>query len=184
MTVKILLDAVGSSTIGTAILETLEAGGCQLAWFNPIKWYSIGQIQLPHASEVADRGRTDWIHGRGGDRGSLVGPRAGPGALARHADPHRGPGVLPLQTGFARNWQQTTGELVSGPDYFPAPEPAGRVPLHTLLSSPAMGASAARTLYYFAIVCAQRTIHIANPYFVPDASPSTRSSMRCGAACA
>jgi cardiolipin synthase A/B len=79
-----------------------------------------------------------------------------------------GPGVLPLQTGFARNWQQTTGELVSGPDYFPSPEPAGTVPLHTVLSSPSTGASAARTLYYFAIVCARRTIHIANPYFVPD----------------
>ena len=169
VTVKILLDAVGSSTIGTAILETLESGGCQLAWFNPIKWYSIGQFNYrTHRKSLIVDGRIGFTGGAG---------------IADHWSGHaqdpthwrdmqiriEGPGVLPLQTGFARNWQQTTGELVSGPDYFPAPEPAGRVPLHTLLSSPAMGASAARTLYYFAIVCAQRTIHIANPYFVPDA---------------
>src|SRR6185369_919594 len=35
--VKILLDAVGSSTIGNQILTTLESGGCQLAWYNPIR---------------------------------------------------------------------------------------------------------------------------------------------------
>src|SRR5687768_388995 len=34
--VKILLDAIGSSTIGTDILEILKSGGCQLAWYNPI----------------------------------------------------------------------------------------------------------------------------------------------------
>ena len=34
--VKILLDAVGSSTIGDEILEILEKGECQLAWYNPV----------------------------------------------------------------------------------------------------------------------------------------------------
>src|ERR1044071_2626236 len=37
--VKILLDSVGSPTIGKEILDTLITGGCQVAWFNPIKWY-------------------------------------------------------------------------------------------------------------------------------------------------
>ena len=35
--VKILLDAVGSTSIGEEILETLERGRCQLAWYNPIR---------------------------------------------------------------------------------------------------------------------------------------------------
>ncbi len=35
--VKILLDAVGSSTIGDEILEILERGRCQLAWYNPVR---------------------------------------------------------------------------------------------------------------------------------------------------
>ena len=44
VSVKILLDAVGSASIGSEILEMLEAGGCQLAWYNRIRWYSIGAL--------------------------------------------------------------------------------------------------------------------------------------------
>jgi cardiolipin synthase len=168
VTVKILLDAVGSSTIGTQILETLEAGGCQLAWFNPIKWYSIGQFNYrTHRKSLIVDGRIGFTGGAG-IADHWAGNAQDPAHWRDMQIRIEGPGVLPLQTGFARNWQQTTGELVSGPAFFPPPEPAGRVPVHTVLSSPSIGASAARTLYYFAIVCAQRSIHIANPYFVPD----------------
>ena len=168
VTVKILLDAVGSSTIGTEILETLEAGGCQLAWFNPIKWYSIGNFNYrTHRKSLIVDGRIGFTGGAG-IADHWAGNAQDPAHWRDMQIRMEGPGVLPLQTGFARNWQQTTGELVSGPAYFPPPEPAGRVPLHTVLSSPAIGASAARTLYYFSIVSAQRSIHIANPYFVPD----------------
>jgi cardiolipin synthase A/B len=168
VTVKIMLDAVGSSTIGTEILETLEAGGCQLAWFNPIKWYSISHFNYrTHRKSLIVDGRIGFTGGAG-IADHWVGHAQDPAHWRDMQIRIEGPGVLPLQTGFARNWQQTTGELVSGPDYFPPHEPAGRVPLHTVLSSPSTGASAARTLYYFAIVCAQRSIHIANPYFVPD----------------
>ena len=48
--VKILLDAVGSSTIGDEILEILEQGGCQLAWYNP--------AQVCTASDDSTIGRT------------------------------------------------------------------------------------------------------------------------------
>src|SRR5687767_15371728 len=36
------------------------------------------------------------------------------------------------------------------------------------MSSPETGASAARVMYFLAISAAQKTIDIANPYFVPD----------------
>jgi len=42
--VKILLHTIGSRTIGNGILKILESGGCQLAWYNPIHWYSIGRF--------------------------------------------------------------------------------------------------------------------------------------------
>jgi cardiolipin synthase len=166
--VKILLDAVGSSNIGTEILETLEAGRCQLAWFNPIKWYTIGQFNYrTHRKSLIVDGRIGFTGGAG-----IADHWAGHAQDPAHWRDMQiridGPGVLPLQTGFARNWLQTTSELVSGSDYFPSAAPSGRVPVHTLLSSPATGASAARTVYYFAIVCSRRSIHIANPYFVPD----------------
>ncbi len=38
------------------------------------------------------------------------------------------------------------------------------------MSSPEIGASTARIMYYLSIICARRSILIANPYFVPDAA--------------
>ena len=76
---------------------------------------------------------------------------------------------MPLQSGFAQNWLQTTGEVITGSEFYPAIEsPAGALAVQTILSSPETGASAARTCYYLSIAAARRTIDIANPYFIPD----------------
>ena len=42
--VKILLDAVGSSSVGSEILQVLEKGGCHVAWYNPIRWDHLRRI--------------------------------------------------------------------------------------------------------------------------------------------
>jgi cardiolipin synthase len=166
--VKILLDAVGSATIGEDILRTLEAGGCRVAWYNPIHWYTIGRFNnRTHRKSLIIDGRIGFTGGAG---------------IADHwcgcaQDEHHwrdmnlrieGPGVIPLQTGFAQNWLETTGELVSGDRFYPAPASAGAVAAQTILSSPELGSSSVRTLYFLSIVSARRSIAIANPYFVPD----------------
>jgi cardiolipin synthase len=166
--VKLLLDAIGSSSIGEEILRILEAGGCQIAWFNPIRWYTLGRFNnRTHRKSLIVDGSIAFTGGAGiADhwRGN-----------AQDADHWRdmqirmeGPGVLGLQTGFSQNWLGTTGELVSGFDFYPPPIRPGRVELQTILSSPQLGASSARIMYYFSIVCSRKQIYIANPYFVPD----------------
>ena len=166
--VKILLDAVGSATIGRRILETLEAGHCQLAWFNPIRWYALGGINhRTHRKTLLVDGRVAFTGGAGiADhwKGHAQDPEHWRDTQVRL----EGPAVIPLQTGFAQNWLETTGELISGPSFFPEAADAGRVRVQTMLSSPVTGASAARILYFLAIVCARKSIQIANPYFVPD----------------
>jgi cardiolipin synthase len=166
--VKLLLDAVGSATIGDEILKVLESGGCQLAWFNPISWYVLDRFNYrTHRKSLVVDGQIAFTGGAG---------------IADHWCGHaqdedhwrdmqiriEGPGAIPLQTGFAQNWLRTTGEMVSGPAFFPCCETAGTVDVHTVLSSPSAGASPVRTLYYLAIASARRSIRIANPYFVPD----------------
>jgi cardiolipin synthase len=166
--VKILLDAIGSASIGNEILEILERGGCQVAWYNPIRWYSIGRFNnRTHRKSLIVDGRVAFTGGAGiADhwRGNARGPDEWRDMQIRL----EGPAVVPLQTGFAHNWQQTTGELVSGSDYYPAIDAAGPLAVQTLLSSPETGASSVRTMYYLSIVCARKSILIANPYFVPD----------------
>jgi cardiolipin synthase A/B len=166
--VKILLDAVGSSTIGTEILETLEKGGCQLAWYNRIRWYTIGKFNhRTHRKSLIVDGRIGFTGGAGiADvwLGHAQSPEHWRDTQVRIA----GPAVTPLQTGFAQNWLKTTGELLSGATYYPEHEREGRFAVQTVMSSPETGASSVRVMHYLPIVCARRSIYIANPYFVPD----------------
>lgn len=166
--VKLLLDTVGSATIGDEILKVLEGGGCQLAWFNPIDWYTLDRFNYrTHRKSLIVDGCIAYTGGAGiADhwRGHAQDPEHWRDMQVRV----EGPGAVPLQTGFAQNWLRTTGEMVSGPAFFPRLEPAGRVAVHTVLSSPSAGASPVRTLYYLAIASARRSVLIANPYFVPD----------------
>ena len=76
--------------------------------------------------------------------------------------------VLAQPTGFAQNWLLTTGEILSGHEYFPVPEPAGEVEVQAVLSSSSSGAGAAGTMYLIAVQCARDYLYIANPYFIPD----------------
>jgi cardiolipin synthase A/B len=166
--VKILLDAIGSASIGSEILDVLEAGGCQVAWYNPIRWYTLGRFNnRTHRKSLIVDGKVAFTGGAGiADhwRGNARGPHEWRDMQIRL----EGPAVVPLQTGFAHNWQQTTGELLSGDAYYPIPGNRGPLAVQTLLSSPETGASNVRTMYYLSIVCARESIYIANPYFVPD----------------
>jgi cardiolipin synthase A/B len=168
--VKILLDAIGSASIGEEILQTLEDGQCELAWYNPIHWYSLGRFNhRTHRKSLIVDGKVGFTGGAGiADHwlGNAEDPRHWRDIQIRV----EGPAVVPLQTGFAQNWLQTTHELISGPLYFPAPVPAGPLNVQTIMSSPEAGASSVRILYYLSIICARRSIFIANPYFIPDQS--------------
>ena len=168
--VKILLDAVGSSTIGEDILKILESGNCQLAWYNPISWRRLGRFNhRTHRKSLIIDGRVAFTGGAG-IADHWRGQARHPGEWRDLQIRIEGPAVTPLQTGFAQNWLQTTGELISGPLYYPLCEPAGRLALQTIMSSPEIGASTVRIMYYLSIICARRSILIANPYFVPDAA--------------
>jgi len=172
--VKILLDAVGSSTIGTDILKILESGGVQLAWYNPVRWYSIGRFNhRTHRKSLIIDGRIGFTGGAG-----IADHWLGHAQDPKHwRDIHvrvEGPCVVPLQTGFAHNWVQTTRELISGDRFYPCVEPVGTLSAITIMSSPEAGASTVRTLHYLSIASARKSIFIANPYFVPDATATAQ----------
>jgi cardiolipin synthase len=166
--VKILLDAVGSASIGGDILQTLEGGGCQLAWYNRIRWWTIGRFNhRTHRKTLIIDGQVGFTGGAG-IADHWMGNAEGPDHWRDMQVRIEGPAVVPLQTGFATNWLQSTGELISGSEFYPEQSEVGTVSVQTLMSSPETGASTVRTMYYLSIVCARRSIHIANPYFVPD----------------
>jgi len=147
--VKLLVDAIGSATLGEPILEILVAGGCQLALIVD------GRVAFTGGAGLADH----WLGAAGNENGwrdieICV----------------KGPAVLAQQTGFAQNWLLATGEILSGHDFFPPPQPAGSVGVQTILRSPSpsCGATAAGAMHLIAVQCARRFLYIANPSFVPD----------------
>ena len=167
--VKLLLDAVGSSTLGEHVLKILEAGGCQLAWFRPIHWYTIGRANhRDHRKSLIVDGKIAFTGGAGlADQwlGKARTVRSWRDIMIRV----EGPAALEQQSGFAQNWLQCTGEIITGPDYFPAPKPAGTIDVQTIVSSPVEGTGSAGTMHLIALQCARKHLYIANPYFIPDA---------------
>lgn len=166
--VKLLLDAIGSASLGPDIFKILETGGCQLAWFHPIHWYTLNRAnQRNHRKSLIVDGRIAFTGGSGlADHwlGSAENPQEWRDIQIRV----EGPAAIAQQAGFAQNWLQTTGEIIGGHEFFPEPGAAGDVSIQTILSSPS-GAGAAGTMYLIAVQCARRSLYIANPYFIPDA---------------
>ena len=166
--VKILLDAIGSSTVGNEILTVLLKGGCHLAWYNPIRFTHLRRINnRTHRKSLIIDGRIGFTGGAG-----IADHWTGNAQDEKHWRDLQirieGPAVRPLQTGFAQNWLEATSELVTGPDFYPAPAAVGPANVQTIMSSPETGASTVRVMYYLAMSAAERSIDIANPYFVPD----------------
>jgi cardiolipin synthase len=169
VTVKLLLDAIGSSTLGSEIFRILEAGGCQLAWFHPIHWYTLNRANFrDHRKSLVVDGRVAFTGGAG-----IADMWLGEAANVREWRDIQvavtGPAALALQSGFAQNWLETTGEILSGPRFVPEVPPAGSIEVQTIQSSPLSGEGAVGTMYFTALQCAGHEVFIANPYFVPDA---------------
>ncbi|HEY2383997.1 MAG TPA: phospholipase D-like domain-containing protein [Terriglobia bacterium] len=170
VTVKILLDAFGSSSIGRNILKTFKDSCCEVVWYNRMWLRTLANFnQRNHRKSLIVDGRIAFTGGAGiADQwtGNAQDPRHWHDIMIRV----EGPGAMKLQTGFAQNWLETTGELINGEGFFPSLPDAGGIAVQMLLSSPKSGSSAIRTMYYLSIISARHTIYISNPYFVPDDS--------------
>ena len=169
--VRVVLDAVGSiSTRMSFFRELTEAGG-QVCWYMPFRWYNVLRFNnRTHRELLVVDGRVGFIGGAGiSDRWYLSTRRH-----ARWRDTMfrvEGRAVPALQSMFAENWLESSGELLAGPKYYPECEDRGSVAALVINSSPSYGGSTrARMVFQTLIACAGRSIHITTPYFLPDRS--------------
>jgi cardiolipin synthase len=79
-----------------------------------------------------------------------------------------GPVVAQMQAVLLDNWMKTTGQVLHGPEYFPALVPKGSGRAQMFSSSPTSGSESMHLMYLLAITAAQRSIHLSSSYFVPD----------------
>jgi cardiolipin synthase len=83
----------------------------------------------------------------------------------------QGEAVSSLQSTFAGNWLEASGEIIAGPDYFPFAKHTGPAAAMVVNSEPSVGGSTrGRILFQILLASAKQSIHITTPYFLPDKS--------------
>lgn len=166
--VRVMIDWVGSAKMDEGLLDRMEEAGVDVIRYRPLKWYNLGRINnRTHRKLLVVDGKVGFTGGVG-----IADPWQGNAGDADHwRDMHfriEGPAVAQMQAAFNDNWIKTTGVVLNGDGYFPEQEPAGLMPAHVFVSSPAGGSESMHLMYLMSIAAAERTIDLAAAYFVPD----------------
>jgi cardiolipin synthase len=168
--VNVLLDAVGALAMPVALREEMTGAGCHVESYRPLSSFAIDRVNHRNHRRILV---VDGLVGVTGGSG-ISGKWSGNGRQEGHwRDTDvllEGPVVEQLQGAFAENWLEATGVALGGPEYFPRRrlELKGAVDAQVVRSSPAGGSASMYTMFLLALASAQRSIHITNPYFVPD----------------
>lgn len=175
--VRLLVDAVGSASLGSRFLAPLRSAGGEVARFNPGPWRRLRR-PLPNFRTHRKIAVCDGLVGFTGGMNisddqsrSAAGPRA-------WRDTHlriEGAAVHGLQLTFLEDWAFATGRGDRAPSlqrllpYFPqAPRGSHRVQI--VASGPDQDVHAIEAFYFAAITGARERVWITTPYFVPDES--------------
>lgn len=168
--VRLLLDAQGSLLMEREVQEILEEGGCEVAYFHPLRLRDLGKYNSrDHRKLAVIDGRVAYFMGHGMASEWCPEERGGDG-WRDTAVRVRGPAVGSSQAVFLRSWLNVHGELAVDPRHFPDLDRAGDARVHIVESDPVGTYSEVEVLIEVAIATARERILIQNPYFVPDDS--------------
>jgi cardiolipin synthase len=164
--VRMVLDAIGSSSMDKAAVERLEKAGCRLGWFNPVRKLEEANYRTHRKALVVD-GDVAFVGGMGiADQWAIS-----TGKEPKWRDTHvevRGPAAIHVEASFNENWIETGG--VVDPDVLTHAPAAGPSRSIVVWSSPQGGANELKLLYLFAIASARQSIDIQSPYLITDES--------------
>jgi cardiolipin synthase A/B len=168
--VNVLLDAVGALAMPAELRTEMTEAGCRVENFRPLRPFTFDRFNNRNHRRILV---VDGVVGVTGGSG-ISGKWSGDGKHSGHwrdTDARvEGPVVEQLQGAFAENWLEATGVAIGGPAYFPRRrlESKGDVDAQVVRSSLAGGGTAMYTVFLLAMSSARRSIHITNPYVVPD----------------
>lgn len=167
LSVKVLLDWVGSIPMDEGLIERMRDAGVEVVRFRPVSWYTIDRVNnRTHRKLLIVDGRVGFTGGVGiGDEwnGDARSPN-------EWRDTHyrlEGPAAAEFQAAFAEHWIEATGELLLGDRFFPEISSAGNHAAQVVISSTHQR-NVMHLMLMTALASAQKSIRIATPYFVPD----------------
>jgi cardiolipin synthase A/B len=168
--VLFLIDAFGSQHLSQGWVDSLRHAGVEVARLRKLRWFTIHDAgDRSHVRVVVVDGRVGYTGGFG-----IADYWLGDG---RRDEQWResnvrfeGPAVMQLQAAFSAAWAEATGELVTGPLFFPLAgfQPVGQTHAGLLYTAPTTGSTPAERFLALTISGARKTLYIANSYFVPD----------------
>jgi cardiolipin synthase len=171
VTVRLLVDAVGSIDLDEGFLRELRAAGVKVATFRPFSWKAgLGFNRRDHRKIVVVDGRVGFTGGLNiGDEYAAL-DEGGGGWHDMHARVE-GPVVHEMARLFRRTW------IAAGGDAYPQiPEEDAAESVATDSSAFAIAVgneerkrrATIRRFYLHAMRRARESIHIMNAYFIPD----------------
>jgi cardiolipin synthase len=166
--VRIVMDAIGSVGMGGRSARRLRDAGCQLNFYQPIRWYRLHRLNnRTHRELLVIDGRVAFSGGAGVADWWFK-PHKGKPAWRDTMARIEGPIVAALQGVFAENWLECCGEILTSPRHWPRIEPAGSAEAMLVKSSPSDRATVSRVVFQMLIEGAVTKIDISTPYFLPD----------------
>lgn len=169
--VRMVLDAIGSFATWESYFEELRAAGGLVCWYHPLRWYTLARINnRTHREIIVVDGRIAFVGGAGFADHWYKGKGKNPPWRDTMVRIEGGP-VSSLQSAFTENWLESSGEILTGKEYFPQCPIEHRMESLIVDSSPGAGGSTrARILYQTLLASARKSIFITTPYFLPDLS--------------
>lgn len=168
--VKVVIDAMGSFGTHDSYFDGVRAAGGRVEWFHPLRWDTWPYANnRTHRKLIVTDGEIGFVGGAGiSDEWLKAGPWGPPwrDTMLRV----QGEAVAGLVSVMAQNWLACSGEILSGVAQFPFAGVPGTAACLVIDSTPASGATKARILFQTLLDCAQRSIRITTPYFLPDRS--------------
>ena len=169
VTVNIVVDAVGASSMEKTHLDRLRQAGGRVAQFNVPAWYSLEELNYrTHRKILVIDGEIGFTGGVG-----IADHWLGNADSKEHwRDTQvrvRGPVVRMMEAAFYENFMEVDGTTPPALDAPPPPAGAEGEAL-VVRSSPSGGSNDLKRLYLLAIAAAKRSVDITTPYFVTDES--------------
>lgn len=160
--VRLLLDALGSHNLSEDKITSLEAVGGKVVRYHPFN------ILEPLQYDRRDHMRSIVIDGEVGFTGGF-GITDDWLKIQDMMFEFKGAMAQSLQDTFNENWNDATGEVLSGPSFYPPVETADKNTFIGITSIPSENDQPVRDAFMLTILSAQKNLYIVNPYIVPDA---------------
>jgi len=167
LSVKVLLDWVGSLPMDERLIARMREAGVEVVRFRPVTWYTIDRVNnRTHRKLLIADGRVAFTGGVG-IADEWNGDARSPNEWRDNHYRLEGPAAAELQAAFAEHWIEATGELLLGDRFFPEISSVGDHASQVVISSTHQR-NVMHLMLMAALASAQKNIRIATPYFVPD----------------